>query len=727
MDKVKIKRARREHKEITAKGKALAALGLTSTLAGGAGGLAPKQEQTQIVRTLDKNQRGSATAKIKETLKNIFGPKQAKASDPATERDSVLEQAEQSKEERMRNINEWHDQAVRDADSWLESDTENPDAQRRHQDIEDAYNQEVSSIDNDYNAAIQAANEAYDAAMAALEETPVPVEPVEPVEPEAPNPEPTPEPVEPEHVIPLIGPGPTPAPVEPEPEAPNPEPPPSEPEPEVPIPDFVRPEPVEAAPAYPEEEIPDEPPSTPAPAAVADDFNITASQLNAQHASTVIYSPKVTDSQLDSIHDELAGLISSGQVSTIIPGSVAAYMLGWGDAADAGSVKYVGNQSFIFDGTNWVLEGAVEKYPEKPISPPVEAAPENPAAEATPAAPAPTPSPVVLVPSLQVVNPETSQLTAQSASTLTYSGKVTDQQLESIHDELSGLLTSGQVASITPGSVTAFMLGWGSTADLDDSKTVGDKTYVFNGKNWILQVEVGPSSSSGQVPAEAAPARPSEEVPAEKLPEPLPHQPVEKTPLASQPISVPSLAVDNSGAEQELTAYNATVLPYSSAATEGQMNSIHDKLLRVIADRRIETITPGSVAAYMLGWGDAGREGESRTVEDRTYIFHNGIWELEGGAVPLPALGRELPPEELPHQPAEKSAKILPSIPTAPAPAAVADDFNITASQITAQNASTLLYSSKINDEQLNGIHDELLNLLTSGKIDTILPGSVTA
>lgn len=83
MDKVKIKRAKRSHKKTTTKEKALAALGLGSTLIGGVGAVSPKSSQTQFVRSQDQ-QAGSTTSKVKETLGKIFGStfgaKKAKAA-----------------------------------------------------------------------------------------------------------------------------------------------------------------------------------------------------------------------------------------------------------------------------------------------------------------------------------------------------------------------------------------------------------------------------------------------------------------------------------------------------------------------------------------------------------------------------------------------------------------------------------------------------------------------
>ena len=80
MEKVKIKRAKRNKKQITGKEKALAALGLGGTLLGGAGVVAPKPAETQFVRA-ENTKSESATAKLKQSLKNIFGIKSAQADE----------------------------------------------------------------------------------------------------------------------------------------------------------------------------------------------------------------------------------------------------------------------------------------------------------------------------------------------------------------------------------------------------------------------------------------------------------------------------------------------------------------------------------------------------------------------------------------------------------------------------------------------------------------------
>lgn len=72
MDKVKIKRVKRNKKQITTQEKIVAGLGVGSTLMGGAGVVAPKIDQTQFVRTTAP-QGESAGSKIKDTIKKIFG------------------------------------------------------------------------------------------------------------------------------------------------------------------------------------------------------------------------------------------------------------------------------------------------------------------------------------------------------------------------------------------------------------------------------------------------------------------------------------------------------------------------------------------------------------------------------------------------------------------------------------------------------------------------------
>ncbi len=92
MDKVKIKRVKRQKKEISTKEKVLAGLGVGSTLLGGAGAVMPKSQSTQFVRTQEKGQ-NSNVAKVKQKLKDIFGIKRAEAEEAAPDEifDSVEE------------------------------------------------------------------------------------------------------------------------------------------------------------------------------------------------------------------------------------------------------------------------------------------------------------------------------------------------------------------------------------------------------------------------------------------------------------------------------------------------------------------------------------------------------------------------------------------------------------------------------------------------------------
>jgi len=73
MDKVKIKRVKRNKKEVTNKEKILAGLGVGGSLLGGIAGVAPKANQTNIVSTTGNEQQRGAS-KVKSVLNKIFGP-----------------------------------------------------------------------------------------------------------------------------------------------------------------------------------------------------------------------------------------------------------------------------------------------------------------------------------------------------------------------------------------------------------------------------------------------------------------------------------------------------------------------------------------------------------------------------------------------------------------------------------------------------------------------------
>ncbi|MBL8030628.1 MAG: LysM peptidoglycan-binding domain-containing protein [Candidatus Doudnabacteria bacterium] len=105
MDKVKIKRVKKERKKITTKEKILAGLGLGSTLIGGAGAIAPKNPSTEFVRTVDTDSNKTASgdypsveydfnpnlasgqdkkSSLKQKIKDIFGLKSAQAAAPVS-------------------------------------------------------------------------------------------------------------------------------------------------------------------------------------------------------------------------------------------------------------------------------------------------------------------------------------------------------------------------------------------------------------------------------------------------------------------------------------------------------------------------------------------------------------------------------------------------------------------------------------------------------------------
>jgi hypothetical protein len=84
MDKVKIKRAKRNKKKLSLKEKALAGVGLTSTLVGGVAGVSRGMQEQRMVSTikdmLTSGKKKSNTQKAKDAISKVFGIKEAKAS-----------------------------------------------------------------------------------------------------------------------------------------------------------------------------------------------------------------------------------------------------------------------------------------------------------------------------------------------------------------------------------------------------------------------------------------------------------------------------------------------------------------------------------------------------------------------------------------------------------------------------------------------------------------------
>lgn len=83
MDKVKIKRVKRNKKKITTKEKILAGLGLGTTLLGGMGAVKPQANTKQIVSTQSK-EASSLRKKIAKGLESIIGIPKAKADNEGT-------------------------------------------------------------------------------------------------------------------------------------------------------------------------------------------------------------------------------------------------------------------------------------------------------------------------------------------------------------------------------------------------------------------------------------------------------------------------------------------------------------------------------------------------------------------------------------------------------------------------------------------------------------------
>jgi hypothetical protein len=181
-------------------------------------------------------------------------------------------------------------------------------------------------------------------------------------------------------------------------------------------------------------------------------------------------------------------------------------------------------------------------------------------------------------------------LTAQNASTTTYDPTtISSDDMTGIHDALVSLIQNGQVPTIDGGSVTAYMLGWGSSGG---TQTVLGQIYTFDGANWQLQA----------------------------------------APIAS------AVNINSAATVTTVTALTASTTPYDTTVSQGNMTSIHDQLVSMIQAGQVPAIDGNSVTAYMLGWGGAA-SGSSQTILGQTYNFDGINWDLQQQAplVPVPA------------------------------------------------------------------------------------------
>ena len=151
MQKVKIKRVKRDKKKTTTGEKVLAAVGLGSTLLGGAGAVSAQPKTTQFVRT-QTNEKGSKTQGIKDMLKEIFGVKQASAATTVDAAQKTLTDAQTA----LSNFDAWvasatadipkfapEDQAQRQQDIDAEVARTRPGLVKAVDDAQAAYNQAV--------------------------------------------------------------------------------------------------------------------------------------------------------------------------------------------------------------------------------------------------------------------------------------------------------------------------------------------------------------------------------------------------------------------------------------------------------------------------------------------------------------------------------------------------------------------------------------------------------
>jgi|GEM_PF-4693182 len=158
MEKVKIKRVKKNKKQITTSEKILAGIGVGSILLGGVSAVSPKTQTSTFVRT-QTTEAGSNESKIKSALKNIFGAtfgaNQAKAD---TLSDS-LAQAKQA----LASFNSWADNAKADVNG-----TGDPASREYYAANPDAAAQRLQDIQHEIDTTLPGLQQAVSAADAAI-------------------------------------------------------------------------------------------------------------------------------------------------------------------------------------------------------------------------------------------------------------------------------------------------------------------------------------------------------------------------------------------------------------------------------------------------------------------------------------------------------------------------------------------------------------------------------
>ena len=99
-----------------------------------------------------------------------------------------------------------------------------------------------------------------------------------------------------------------------------------------------------------------------------------------------------------------------------------------------------------------------------------------------------------------------------------------------------------------------------------------------------------------------------------------------------------SQSSSGSSSGNTLTAADAAFTPYSSSITTDDIDSISATLDSQLAAGAIPLISPDSVLAYMLGWGDKAK-GTTETTSGYTYTFDGSNWVLKGKALSGLGLG----------------------------------------------------------------------------------------
>jgi nucleoid-associated protein YgaU len=175
-------------------------------------------------------------------------------------------------------------------------------------------------------------------------------------------------------------------------------------------------------------------------------------------------------------------------------------------------------------------------------------------------------------------------VTAQAASTTTYNqNTVTSGNMDDIHDQLVSMIQNGQVPTIDGGSVTAYMLGWGSSGG---TQTVLGQTYNFDGSNWQLQTAANNIPNPTTDPVPTVPSSPA---------------PISTTYTYSE--AQISAILNSADSSQVMNLLNR---PYSSTLMDGTAMTNLSYYAQANHSVLPTTLQTGSLLAYMCGYNGGG-------------------------------------------------------------------------------------------------------------------------